>query len=1055
MMMKCMFFNANGLRHRLDDIHKFSHSQSIDLILISETHLLQDYSMPGLIFQTPAYKGPGGGVIGGILGFSRCPLNIRHLHSNSLFSILDIAGDSLLAVGYFPPSLSEASFKSKLVELLETLRTFSSDWRKPVFAVGDFNARHYSFGDHSSLKRGNDLVQLLLDFPVSHCKPENTQFTTFTSTGGKGVTDLLLSSHPHLVDSLTIFENESLGGSDHRPLVWTFGSVSTHETNDKRQGWNLHRFIKEPSTVTDYQQELIRRFPPNLFSSELHLLNSDKTAYLDQLWYSITTWISESLQNSCGRSSPFRKHEGMFWTPELISDSQKLNELSNTVHEDPIAHQAHLDAKRTLFNRYARNREKRHAEINRAFLDEICKSRNQGQFFRYVKRLNRKKAKNELNPALIDSYAAHFISTFGGTPSGSAALIDDFVLEMTDPLIGGPSQAPLTISTEDVAKVLSYNLGRNKAAGLDGIPAEAYIYGGAIIVNVLAQFFNLLLELQRSPSQWNESLMIVIYKNKGDPEDIKNHRPISLTVVAKRIFEKIIDSKLDVYKAKLHTLQGGFRKGRSTLHQVYYLAELMKRNKNEIINVYLDLRAAYDTVDRRLLWTYLATKYGMPLNLIRLLRAFFDHNQSYLSVGDKRSFPIKNLRGLPQGSSLSPTLFNFFINILIDLLEQTQVSEPMESKCLFFADDANLHAKNGQDVQTLLNVCGEWATTHGMKFAPDKCFVIALSSIDLTLDETPLPQVQDTKYLGITMSNTGPNWTQMASALALKAKNATMALTRIGFNKRNWAPSAKIDVYKLFVRPLFEYGMQVNLYDSKSIQLFERTQQLALRIAYGVPWNTSKTALKRLSCLESVKSRNHLLNAKFLWKLNNQADTSLPAYNTFKDSLENTKSLTCEWKKYNMYYHRLINLSSLRIENEIKLIRQENIEEDELGHTNVSSAIPVKKNLTRSSILSWTGMKDMTIKLELIQWRLGRIAFHQRCHRCGESLSRKHAVICSGAEEFLESKFPDVEVPASQTIIDAILNQSFTKNDENVYSNVFEAIQGIRRTCLLQTVETL
>ena len=70
-----------------------------------------------------------------------------------------------------------------------------------------------------------------------------------------------------------------------------------------------------------------------------------------------------------------------------------------------------------------------------------------------------------------------------------------------------------------------------------------------------------------------------------------------------------------------------------------------------------------------------------------------------------------------------------------------------------------------------------------MKFAPDKCFEIAESPVVLTMDETPLPQVQDTKYLGIIMSNTGPDWNQMASALALKAKNVTMALTRIGFNK--------------------------------------------------------------------------------------------------------------------------------------------------------------------------------------------------------------------------------------------------------------------------------
>ena len=226
---------------------------------------------------------------------------------------------------------------------------------------------------------------------------------------------------------------------------------------------------------------LICRFPRDLFSSELQLLSLDKTAYLDQLWQSITTWISESLENTCGYSAPFRNHQGMFWTPELLNDSQKLNELSNSVPDDPASLQAHLDEKRTLFNRYARNREKRHAELNRAFLDEICKTRNQGQFFKHVKRLNRKRAKSELDPGQIDSYASHFTSTFGGVPSGSATLIDDFVLEWTDPFNGRHSEAALTISTEDVENVLFYRLGRHKAAGIDGIPAEAYIYGGPIV----------------------------------------------------------------------------------------------------------------------------------------------------------------------------------------------------------------------------------------------------------------------------------------------------------------------------------------------------------------------------------------------------------------------------------------------------------------------------------------------------------------------------------------------------------------------------------------------
>ena len=114
--------------------------------------------------------------------------------------------------------------------------------------------------------------------------------------------------------------------------------------------------------------------------------------------------------------------------------------------------------------------------------------------------------------------------------------------------------------------------------GGTGFPDLRYIYDGEIVSNVLCQFFNILVDFQLSPSQWNHSLMCAIYKNKGDIKEIKNYRPISLTVVAKRLFEKIIDAKLEIYMEKLHPLQalkGGFRKGRSTVHQVYYREELM------------------------------------------------------------------------------------------------------------------------------------------------------------------------------------------------------------------------------------------------------------------------------------------------------------------------------------------------------------------------------------------------------------------------------------------------------------------------------------------------
>ena len=89
-----------------------------------------------------------------------------------------------------------------------------------------------------------------------------------------------------------------------------------------------------------------------------------------------------------------------------------------------------------------------------------------------------------------------------------------------------------------------------------------------------------------------------------------------------------------------------------------------------MIQVFLDLSAAYDMVDRRILWTILSTSFKMPTGMIKLLRSLFDSNYSRLDISGIKSEKITHLRGLPQGSSISPILFNFYIDSLIDLLEK-------------------------------------------------------------------------------------------------------------------------------------------------------------------------------------------------------------------------------------------------------------------------------------------------------------------------------------------------------------------------------------------------
>jgi hypothetical protein len=315
-----------------------------------------------------------------------------------------------------------------------------------VNLVGDFNSRHQTFGDHSSSTRGTELLSYIHDFPLEHCTPpQSGLFTTINTSGGKGVTDLLFTSQPALIDSFAIFESESLGGSDHRPLVWSIDILEPPLTLTRKR-WNLAKFAKEPELIDCYRSELKNTFPDDLFSEKLSLIETDRLAYLDFLWNGIVNWITSALENSCGQSRPFRFHQGMFWTQELLEQSREVNRLANTIVSDPIAQSRHFDEKRTLFNRYAQNRLKRHQEMNRSFFDRLCKSGNRSDFYKFVKRLNRSKTRNALDPDQINSYAQHFFSTFGGTPQGSQSLIDDSIFlkrirqVVHDPLLLYPFQ---------------------------------------------------------------------------------------------------------------------------------------------------------------------------------------------------------------------------------------------------------------------------------------------------------------------------------------------------------------------------------------------------------------------------------------------------------------------------------------------------------------------------------------------------------------------------------------------------------------------------------------
>jgi len=199
-----------------------------------------------------------------------------------------------------------------------------------------------------------------------------------------------------------------------------------------------------------------------------------------------------------------------------------------------------------------------------------------------------------------------------------------------------------------------------KACGEDGIHIlvlKALLPGP--FAQHLTTVFNILLRLQVTPSHWNHALVVMLPKDSTGLA--AKCRPISLTPMLRRIFEKIIHLELiSTTASQIHPAQSGFTKSDSTLHPLQ-LANQSHRG----FRVLYDAMHAFDSPLLHTLSDELL-EMGVPRVLCRCIHyLFFTNLTSTMIANGVKSRLIARRRGLFQGTILSPPLFNIYLNRLL------------------------------------------------------------------------------------------------------------------------------------------------------------------------------------------------------------------------------------------------------------------------------------------------------------------------------------------------------------------------------------------------------
>ena len=427
------------------------------------------------------------------------------------------------------------------------------------------------------------------------------------------------------------------------------------------------------------------------------------------------------------------------------------------------------------------------------------------------------------------------------------------------------------------------------AAGPDEIHYQILKHLPSTSLKTLLNIYNHIWSNRTFPKCWTEATIIPIPKPNKDHTEPTNYRPIALTSCVCKVLERIINKRLVWYLETNNLIsryQSGFRKNRSTNDQLVRFETFIRNafiRKQHVVAIFFDLEKAYDTT-----WKYGIMKdlhdIGLRGHLPQFISNFLSNRSFNVRVGSTLSDTYEQEQGVPQGSILSPTLFNIKINNIAKCIDD-------DVDCSLYVDDFLIcyRSKYMENIETKLqanlNRIENWALENGFKFSKTKTQCVHFCQQHrlhpdpvLKIYGSQIPFVDEAKFLGLIFDRK-LNFISHIKNLKQKCQKALNIMKVLSSTDWGGDKTTLLTLYRSLIRSKLDYGSVVYGSARKSyLKMLDTIHHQGLRLALGAFRTSPVESLYTEASEPPLCVRREKLSLQYITKL-----AACPQNPAFKD----------------------------------------------------------------------------------------------------------------------------------------------------------------------------